>query len=528
MKKIGRYEIVSELGRGAMGVVYKASDPTIGRLVAIKVLSLDSPAEQGIPGAREIFMREARAAGRLSHPGIVTIHDALEDPESHSNYIVMEFIPGRTLESVLVSEPPPTAERALDVVHQIAEALDYAHRHQIIHRDLKPANILLTEDGRVKITDFGIAKIAAREGAMRTVAIMGTPSYMSPEQVTGGDVDARSDLFSVGILLYLMLVGQKPFAGDTAAVMFKIVYEDPVLPSQVNPELNSGHDYLVLRCLAKDRTKRYANARELLDDLDEVRQGRRPRSEAKFPVSELRAAERTLVARRPFLTPHAVPSAEAQKSRWVIGIVAAVVALAALLRLGIWFLGERRASPPPPTPTRAATATPAPAHVTPAPAGRPAEGATPAAQPPRPVTPPAPSTSAPATAAETAKTLPPPPARPVVERKVVTLECRHELKEATLSVATGDKVFFRTTLLGKKKGGFLGIKGSYAGTFSHSLKLPPGARELTVRVYTADASVNVLNKISAEPPPGASNTLLIVPSRGRLTLNWQQKQATHP
>jgi serine/threonine-protein kinase len=302
MRKIGRYEVVEELGRGAMGVVYKASDPTIGRMVAIKVLLIDDKPEEGVPSTRDIFLREARAAGRLSHPGIVTIHDALEDETTRTSYIVMEYIPGRTLEKILISTPQIGADKALDIIRQVAEGLDYAHRNQIIHRDLKPANIILTEDGRAKITDFGIAKIAA-QGAMRTVAIMGTPSYMSPEQVTGGEIDARADIFSMGILLYLMLVGEKPFGGDTAAVMFKIVYEDPVLPSRVNPKLTAADDYVVLRCLAKDRAKRYASAREFLDDLEDLRQGRPPRSQARVPPSEIQAAERTIAVLHPLIPP---------------------------------------------------------------------------------------------------------------------------------------------------------------------------------------------------------------------------------
>ncbi|MBI4164445.1 MAG: serine/threonine protein kinase [Acidobacteria bacterium] len=311
MKKIGRYEVVEELGRGAMGVVYKASDPTIGRMVAIKVLVLDDKVEEGTLSPRETFLREARAAGRLSHPGIVTIHDALEDEPTRSSYIVMEYIPGRTLEKLLISSPQIGAEKAFDIIRQVAESLDYAHRNQIIHRDLKPANIILTEDGRAKITDFGIAKIAA-QGAMRTVAIMGTPSYMSPEQVTGGEIDARADIFSMGILLYLMLVGEKPFVGDTAAVMFKIVYEDPVLPSKVNPKLTAADDYVILRCLAKDRAKRYGSAREFLEDLDDLRRARPPRSQARVLPSEIHAAERTVAAAHPLIRlrpPSAAPTA---------------------------------------------------------------------------------------------------------------------------------------------------------------------------------------------------------------------------
>jgi serine/threonine protein kinase len=301
MRKIGRYEVIEELGRGAMGVVYKASDPTIGRMVAIKVLILDDKVEEGMLSPRDTFLREARAAGRLSHPGIVTIHDALEDEATRSSYIVMEFIPGRTLEKLLISSPQMGVEKAFDIIRQVAEALDYAHRNQIIHRDLKPANIILTEDNRAKITDFGIAKIAA-QGAMRTVAIMGTPSYMSPEQVTGGDIDARADIFSMGILLYLMLVGEKPFLGDTAAVMFKIVYEDPVAPSKVNSKLTAADDYVVLRCLAKDRVKRYSSAREFLEDLDDLRGGRPPRSQALVSPSEIHAADRTVAAAHPLIS----------------------------------------------------------------------------------------------------------------------------------------------------------------------------------------------------------------------------------
>src|SRR5712692_482250 len=286
MKKIGRYDVIDELGRGAMGVVYKASDPTIGRIVAVKVLSLSPSADVGKSHGLELFMREARAAGRLSHSGIVTIYDAVEDPETHSTYIVMEFVRGRTLENALVSEQRFDTKRALEIAYQIAEALDYAHHQNVIHRDLKPANILLTDDDRVKVADFGIAKFKGRVGTVMTDAILGTPSHMSPEQVSGREVDARSDMFALGVILYTMLTGKQPFKGDAAAVMFKIAYEDATLPSQLNPELGPAHDHIVLRCLAKDPSKRYS-AREFLDDLEDVQQGKPPRSETKFSVPQL-------------------------------------------------------------------------------------------------------------------------------------------------------------------------------------------------------------------------------------------------
>ena len=284
MKKVGRYVIISELGRGAMGIVYKASDPTIDREVALKVLSLNASQEEGTNSPQEMFMREVRAAGRLAHPSIVTIYDAFDDQENQTSCIVMELVPGVTLEKILGSGATLTTAQSLSIIRQVVEALDYAHRNKVIHRDLKPANILVTDDGRAKITDFGIAKVLAREGVARTIGIMGTPSYMSPEQVKGGDIDARTDIFSLGIMIFTMLTGTKPFSGNTVAVMFKIVYEEPQLPSSLNPQLTPDHDYLIKKCLEKDRNQRYSSARELLNDLDDLEHGRPLRSRAVAPA----------------------------------------------------------------------------------------------------------------------------------------------------------------------------------------------------------------------------------------------------
>jgi serine/threonine-protein kinase len=284
MKKVGRYVVISELGRGANGIVYKASDPTIGREVALKVISLSSSPEEGASSAQQMFMREVRAAGRLAHPSIVTIHDAFDDKENQTSCIVMELVRGMTLEKILDTGNALSADQTLNLMRQVVEGLDYAHRNQVIHRDLKPANILVTEDGRAKITDFGIAKVLAREGVARTVGVMGTPSYMSPEQVRGGEVDARTDIFSLGIILFTMLSGKKPFVGNTAAVMFKIVYEEPVTPSSLNPQLTPAYDHVVRKCLAKDRNQRYSSARALLGDLDDLQHGRPPRSQAAAPA----------------------------------------------------------------------------------------------------------------------------------------------------------------------------------------------------------------------------------------------------
>jgi serine/threonine-protein kinase len=603
MKKFGRYEVVEELGRGAMGVVYKASDPTIGRMVAIKVLSLDDRPEEGGPSSREIFMREARAAGRLSHPGIVTIHDALEDEATKSSYIVMEYIPGQTLEKLLFSTPRIGAEKALEIIRQVAEGLEYAHRNQIIHRDLKPANIILTEDGRAKITDFGIAKIAA-QGVMRTVAVMGTPAYMSPEQVAGGEIDARADIFSMGILLYLMLVGEKPFMGDTAAVMFKIVYEDPVLPSKVNPLLTPALDYLVLRCLAKDRVKRYSSAREFLDDLDDVRQGRPPRAQARVPASEVQTAERTMAASRPLIAmvsgsasvpattpptapspepvpapaapvtsppaPVAVPAAPSpalasaevaaaapvtaaplekkKKSATPVIVMVGAVLAAALVAGGIWIKrGTETPSPaasvaptnpaaePPFASAPAATETsPAPSEAQPASlqpeTANPSSGSS-KMSPSRPkastnlkAPPTAESKAAtqPAASAEKSATPASGPA-PAVTGRSVTLYCKYDFQEATLQVQSGSGTIFLGSLIGQKKKKILGLAGGgYGGELLQAMTVPGDAKELTVRVYTADSSVNVLNKISATPPSDQASVLKITPGRDHLNLEWSK------
>jgi serine/threonine protein kinase len=308
MNKVGRYNIVSELGRGAMGIVYKAFDPIIGREVALKVLTLSDAGPEGTNSPQEMFVREVRAAGRLAHPSIVTIHDAFDDPEAKTGCIVMEMVPGRTLEKILESSQPLTIQQSLELIRQVAEALDYAHRNKVIHRDLKPANILVTEEGRAKITDFGIAKVLAREGLARTVGMMGTPSYMSPEQVTGSEVDGRTDIFSLGIIMFTMLAGKKPFTGNTAAVMFRIVYEEPPKPSSFNPQLTAAYDYVVGRCLAKDRNARYASARELLDDVTDLQHGQAPRSWAGHfaPPPPAPPIERTLAMPIPHL-PNAAP-----------------------------------------------------------------------------------------------------------------------------------------------------------------------------------------------------------------------------
>src|SRR6267378_1299369 len=291
-ERFGRYEILTELGRGAMGVVYKARDPKINRVVAVKTISLaGQPAEEELD-YRERFVREAEAAGRLSHPGIVTIFDVGEEPETRAPYIVMEYVGGQSLDKLLSrADHKLPVETALQLTLELAEALDCAHGQGVVHRDLKPANILLTEDGHAKIADFGVAKLNLANQTLAGRAL-GTPAYMSPEQLNGEDVDGRSDLFSLGVLLYTVLTGYKPFQGNSAlTVSFKVVNRDPIPATLLDTELPPGLDYIIARAMAKDPTERYQSGMEMVRDIQDLREGREPWNKAKLPASpSIRAA----------------------------------------------------------------------------------------------------------------------------------------------------------------------------------------------------------------------------------------------
>ena len=263
--RLGRYEVLNELGKGAMGIVYLAKDPVIGRLVAIKTIKNSQSGEDDSESRefRERFVREAQTAGILSHPNIVTIHDIGEDVDSRASFIAMEYIEGRNLKSLLTDKNKFTWDEIADLVGQIGEALDYAHRKGIIHRDIKPANIILTTDSKVKITDFGIAKVAS-SNLTTTGQFLGTPNYMSPEQVSGAPVDGRSDIFSLGVVLYELLTGRKPFQGDNlTAISYKIVHEDFTPPAELSSDIPPEFNPIVARAMAKDPWNRYQRGKDL-------------------------------------------------------------------------------------------------------------------------------------------------------------------------------------------------------------------------------------------------------------------------
>ena len=265
ISNIGKYEIRREVGRGAMGVVYEAYDPAIKRMVALKTIRAEQLVGEQAESIVARFRREAQAAGRLNHPNIVSVYDLGED--NGVWFIAMEFVQGRELKACFEANERFKTTDIVRIMSQILSALDYSHRQGVIHRDVKPANIFLLPDGTVKVADFGIAHVES-SNLTQVGTVMGTPSYMSPEQIMGLPVDGRSDLFSAGVILYQFLTGERPFAGSTATTtMQKVLKEEPLAPSTLNVQLLPALDAVVRKALAKRADERFQNAQEFSDAL---------------------------------------------------------------------------------------------------------------------------------------------------------------------------------------------------------------------------------------------------------------------
>jgi serine/threonine protein kinase len=264
--KAGRYELQDELGRGAMGIVYRAFDPMIGRTVAVKTMKL-TEAGSGLPRPELVtrFQTEARAAGQLVHPNIVIIYDAGENDGLY--FITMEFVEGRSLQSLIDQKQPFPLPRVMRIMGQVCSALEFAHQRNVVHRDVKPANIVLAADDTVKVTDFGTAKIL-QLGTTQSGTIVGTPSYMSPEQIKGRPIDGRADVFSLGVILYELVTGEKPFPGESiTTVIYKIVNEEPIPPRELDSSVHPGLNAVITKALAKEPEARYQSCKELMQDL---------------------------------------------------------------------------------------------------------------------------------------------------------------------------------------------------------------------------------------------------------------------
>ena len=277
ISQLGRYNIIGELGQGAMGTVYKAVDPLIDRIVAIKTINLSLALDEK-DEYESRFYQEAKAAGRLSHPNIVTIYDVGKSGEIA--YIAMEFLQGRELRDMLNDGKRMPVEQVINVVAQVAQGLAYAHEHGIVHRDVKPSNIMIVRDGHVKITDFGIARMASAAVRTQTGMVLGSPKYMSPEQVVGKLTDQRSDIFSLGVMLYEMLTGQAPFSGENVnAIMYQTLNSVPPPPSTLSPNVPEMLNFIVAKALAKKLEHRYQDTKEFASDLYACRD-RLPRASA--------------------------------------------------------------------------------------------------------------------------------------------------------------------------------------------------------------------------------------------------------
>ncbi len=270
LNKLGRYDIIRVLGKGAMGLVYEARDPNLDRRVAIKTIKVENLSEEAAAEYEARFRTEARSAARLQHPNIVSVYDS--DRHGDMAYLVMEFIQGEDLKQHLDSGKRYSLTESLGMVADLLAALDYAHRQNIVHRDVKPANLLIESNGRVKLTDFGVARIQDSGEATRTQGTMvGTLKYMSPEQVQGVPIDSRADLFAVGVVLYQLLTGKRPFDGDTDfAIIQQIVGHTPAAPSSFSSALPAAIDAVVARALAKKREQRFATAQDFAMALQEA------------------------------------------------------------------------------------------------------------------------------------------------------------------------------------------------------------------------------------------------------------------
>ncbi|HYC37514.1 MAG TPA: serine/threonine-protein kinase [Usitatibacter sp.] len=298
LSTLGRYKIISEIGQGAMGVVYKAVDPIIDRTVAIKTINLNL-SRQELEEYEARFQQEIKAAGRLNHPNIVTIYDV--GKTDAVAYMAMEFLEGNELKDIIASGSLMPPDQVVDIIAQVADGLWFAHQQDIVHRDVKPSNIMVMKGGIAKITDFGIARLPNSAVKTMTGLILGSPRYMSPEQVIGKTIDARSDIFSLGVVLYEALTGIAPFDGENVnAIMYATVNTSPPPPSEHNRAVPAMLDLIVAKAMAKLLEDRYQSIKELADDLREVRR----QIDSTRPAAALKATTAPALPRsQPSTTP---------------------------------------------------------------------------------------------------------------------------------------------------------------------------------------------------------------------------------
>jgi len=516
---MGRYEIVSEIGRGMMGIVYEATDPVLGRRLALKTIQVAfaiSPAEREVFEKR--FLSEARLAGALQHPNIVIVHDVGWDSETGTPWIAFERLKGVPLSDRV---PPPLPWReAARIGARLADALAHAHAAGIVHRDIKPGNVMLLPNGEPKVMDFGIARAPASQ-LTAAGEFFGTPSYMSPEQAAGDELDGRSDLFSLGAVLYLLLTGERAFdAKSVPAILSKLEREDPAPPSSIVPEVPAELDAILARVLAKRPADRYPGAAELADDLQDVCEGRAPRHLAALPPIKgqptlvLRHAMDEPTVRRLDGPPRAQPQGTATGLTSLLlrlgdslgGRAALPVAAVLVLALAL-ALGLQRSSPETP-----AAASPAPGDE--ASAGSP-DAAASALQPGQRAD--AEGTAVPSGTATPEPTPTPTPA-PTPSPARLTLEIEHSLKHGELLVVVDQKRVLTRELESEEVKKALIFKGR-KGRLLETIDVPPGEHLVRVEVNRKGEPQRAA-QIFGEFKSGAAS-LLEVRIGGQVTLEWR-------
>ena len=538
-RQIGRYEIRKELGRGMMGVVYEAHDPALGRTIALKTIRITLAAsDREREDYERRFLAEARIAAGLSHPGIVVVHDVGRDPEHDILYIALEYLHGRTLAEMSAGGPLEWRE-ALRLVGRVADALHYAHAKGVVHRDIKPANIMVLASGTPKIMDFGIAKLESAH-LTSTGQFFGTPLYMSPEQALGQAVDARTDLFSLGSVAYMLLAGRPPFdAPNVPGILNRVAYQHAKPLSELGRDIPPEVEYVVGRGMSKDPTDRYPDARMLAEDVEDVLAGRPPRHRSAWTPPETGAGT---LASHPSGAPPRPRRRRAPRFALVL-LLAAVVAGYFYLRPAdarFWHRAAAAARRAPivqqaralwaglaslaaPAPTPPLRATPGPTTVplaataavlTPPPVTR-----APSREPSVPSAPPAeafvpgpesplgsPSTTHPATQPAAAGRL--------------AIEFEHHLRRGNLQVWVDGEPVFDEDFDGRVTRKILALK-LRRGVVQPVLALPPGRHEVRVQVKWDD---NVkTGRIAGTFPPGATRRLDVAIGRirGKLSLNWK-------
>jgi serine/threonine protein kinase len=530
-RRFGRYEIVAELGRGAMGVVYQARDPQIDRLVALKTFSLFNQEPEQEKEFRQRFVYEAQAAGRLQHPGIVAVFDVGEETEGHEPFIVLEYIAGESLSRILSREKKLSLPRALNLAEEIAEALDYAHAQGVVHRDVKPANILITQEGRAKIADFGIAKLNLAHFTLPG-RLLGTPAYMAPEQLIGEAADGRSDLFSLGVILYVMVTGHSPFHGNSATtVCFKVVNREPVPASAFDLDLPRALDPIISKAVAKDPAERYQRGADFASDLRQLRQQHTgsttgfllPRSLVDAKSLRRRPATANAAAEKGVDYVQRVVHTIVKKASLrnlvlgaaLVAMLAIVVGISSRKPIALQKADAAAQAPPAAESNHAEAMTSLPAvapsanktNLTIAAAKGPAHASAKlsshTSRSPRPATEPAKA----------------PPV--VVPTSTIQLAVQHQFKDATLSVWIDEQLALTLALHGgtqKRLVVFHGVRG--AG--SETLQVPAGSHVLRLKAKSADQSIDLSKTISANFIGSDDKTLQVTFDKRNTTmyLNW--------